>query len=210
MKFIPTLSAAVALLSSVPAFAADTLITFEGTSSFLSVAEFYNGGTDGGGLAGANFGVSFGGAALSIANDVLGPYFSNAPTPGSVMFAQDASAVMNVASGFAGGLSFYYASSASTLDAVTIYSGLNGTGTLLASASLFGNAQLGCSDSSFCRFDLTSVKFAGIARSVSFAGNAGSVAYDNIGISAVPEPESYALLLAGLAVVGTLSLRRLR
>ena len=135
------------------ASAADLTLTFEGASSFQSVAEFYNGGTDGAGVSGSNVGVSFTGAAMALSNDVLGPYFSNAPTATTVMFAQDSSAVMNVASGFAGALKFFYSSTNGGLDLVNIYSGLNGTGTLLASASLFPNAQLGCSDTAFCRFD---------------------------------------------------------
>ncbi len=203
MKLLTT--AALVLATTTSAWA-DTpvTLTFEGATGYANaIAEFYNGGTDSVGNSGTDFGVSFFDAALGLSNDADFSYYSNAPTAGSVLFAYDTTATMNVANGFTGQLTFYYASDRSVLDAVNIYSGLNSTGTLLASLSLFGNASLGCSDTAFCRFDLTSVKFAGVAHSVNFGGNALNVAYDNINlnISAVPELETYVLLAAGLLAV---------
>jgi hypothetical protein len=206
----PTRILALLAFAAAPlaAQAADVTLTFEGATSFQSIANFYNGGTDAAGASGTNSGISFTEASLALQNDVLGPYFSNAPTPGTVMFAQDSSAVMNVANGFAGGLKFSYSAQNGGLDLVKIYSGLNATGTLLASVSLFPNGQLACTDSPFCRFDLTSVQFAGIAKSVSFGGDANFVAYDNISITAVPEPTSYAMLAAGLCLMGLMVNKR--
>ncbi len=210
MKFIPSLTAAAALLAALPAFAGPTLIDFEGVTSFASVADFYNGGTDSAGASGGDFGVSFTGAALALKNDELGPYFSHAPTPGTVMFATDASALMNVASGFVDELSFYYSASSSAFDVVTIYSGLDASGSVLGSVSLTQNAQLdGCSDSPFCNWQRIALTFAGVGQSISFGGNAGNVAYDNVAIAAVPEPETYAMLGLGLAAV-ILAVRRQR
>lgn len=210
MKLLTT--AALVLAATTSAWA-DTpvTLTFEGATGYANaIANFYNGGTDSVGNVGPNLGVSFTDAALGLSNDSDFSYYSNAPTAGSVLFAYDASATMNVVDGFSGQLTFYYASDRSVLDAVNIYAGLNSTGTLLASVSLFGNASLGCSDTGFCRFDLTSVKFAGVAHSVNFGGNAQNVAYDNIGlnISAVPEPESYVLLAAGLLAVAFVKRRQ--
>lgn len=201
---------AMALAAALPfaAQAADVTLTFEGATSFASIAGYYNGGTDTAGATGPDFGIGFSSGALALQNDVLGPYFSNAPSPGTVMFTPAAAAVMNVAAGFSGRLDFFYASERSALNLVTVWSGLNATGTLLASASLFGNAALGCSDSPYCRFDLTSVQFAGIGQSVSFGSNNGSVAYDNITVSVVPEPGIAAMMLAGLAAVGFVARRR--
>jgi hypothetical protein len=200
----------LALVAVLPfaAQAQDITLTFEGASSFASINDFYNGGTDGEGASGPNYGISFSADALALKNDELGPYFSNAPTPETIMFAPSAAAVMNVAAGFTGQLDFWYASESSALNLVTIWSGLDATGTLLASASLFGNATIGCTDSPYCRFDLTSVQFAGIGQSVSFGSNDGTVAYDNISLTAVPEPGTVAMLLAGLGVVGQVARRR--
>jgi len=202
MKFVRTLTAAAALLAAAPAFADNTLIDFEGVTSFASVADYYNGGTDSAGASGSDLGVSFTGAALALSNDELGPYFSNAPTPGTVMFATDSSAVMNYAHGFANEVSFYYSALNAALDVVTIYSGLNGTGNVLGSFSLSSNAQLGgCSDSAFCNWQRIALTFAGTGQSISFGGEAGNVAYDNITVTAVPEPGTYALMALGLAGV---------
>ncbi len=202
-----TMSAVVlAMFAAAPAFAQSTFtLDFEGASGYVNaIADYYNGGTDSAGHSGPNYGISFSDAAVALSNDALGPYFANAPTPLTVMLAFDSSAVMNVAAGFVDGLTFAYASNVNALDAVNIYAGLNATGTLLASASLFGNASLGCDTSAtaYCRFDLTSVKFAGMAHSVSFSGNAGAVLYDDITVTTVPEPSTYVLLAIGLIAVG--------
>lgn len=206
-------AAAAALLAAAPAFAAQTLIDFEGVGSFGTVGEFYNGGVDSVGNTGANLGVSFTDAAFALSNDGLGggtngDYFSHAPSGGSVMFATDASALMNVAKGFTGEISFYYSAASAAADVVTIYSGLNGSGSVLGTVSLTANAQIdGCSDSAYCNWQRLSLSFDGTGQSISFGGNPGGVAFDNVTISAVPEPQSAALLAMGLAGVMLLARR---
>jgi hypothetical protein len=191
------LTLAAALLAA-PAFAADTVIDFEGVTSFASIQAYYDGGTDSAGAAGPNLGVSFTDAALALSNDALGPYFSHAPSPPSVMFATDATATMNVAAGFTGELAFWYSASAPALDVVKIYSGADGSGALLGAISLSENATLGgCSDSPYCNWQRISLSFAGTAHSVSFGGNFGSVAFDDVTITAVPEPASALLMALG-------------
>jgi hypothetical protein len=202
--------AALALVLAAPAFspalAANTVITFETVTSFASIANFYNGGTDSEGFSGPNLGVSFGLDALGLVNDVLGPYFSNAPSAVGVMTPVGPDATMNVAAGFVDSISFYYSSDALANSAVNVWSDLNGTGQLLASFNLVANAQSsGCSDSPFCRFDQLFSTFAGVAHSVTFNAPVG---IDNIAITQVPEPAS-ALLMA-LGVAGLLMARRRR
>jgi hypothetical protein len=194
-------AACVALFAATPAFAANTLIDFENVTSFASVSEFYNGGADSAGATGPALGVSFGGDALALQNDVLGPYFSNAPSALGVMAPVGADAAMNVAAGFSA-IGFFYSSSDAVKGGVQAWSGLNGTGTLLGSFDLLSNAQAGgCSDSAFCHFDLLGGTFAASAHSLTFGSAAGFAAFDNVSITPVPEPSTYALMALGLAAL---------
>ena len=206
MNFTKYLVASAILASSVSAMAAPTTIDFEGTGSFSSISDFYNGGTDGAGNSGTNYGVVFTPSAQSLANDELGTYFSNAPTPGSVMFVSDGTAFLNAAQGFYGAVSLYYSSTVEALNAINIYSGLNGTGSVLGSFNLGANAQNGCSDTAYCHFDNVSVAFAGTGQSIGFSNT--QAAYDNVSITPVPEPTGYALMALGLVAVGFVARRR--
>ena len=203
-------AAAAALLAASPAFAITPItLDFEGAAGYVNaIGNFYNGGTDSLGQSGPNVGVSFTDAAVALSNDVDFQYYSNAPSPLTVMFAFDSSAFMNRAEGFVERFSFHYSATQAALDAVRIYSGLNGTGSLLASANLSGNAQTNCTDTPYCHFDLIDLEFDGVARSVSFAGNAPEVVYDDLTILAVPEPSTYLLMSAGLLAVAGVARRR--
>jgi hypothetical protein len=206
MKWLPT--AALALFAAAPAFAANTMIDFENVTSFASISEYYNGGTDSAGSAGPALGVSFSGDALALANDAAGPYFSNAPSPIGVMAPVGTDATMSVAAGFLG-VSFYYSSSAAVAGAVQVWSGLDGGGTLLASYDLASNAQSGgCSDSAYCHFDVLGSSFAGTAHSMTFGNAVGTAAFDNVSITAVPEPSSVLLMALGLGCLGLVARRR--
>lgn len=197
---------AAGLLSAAPAYSTPVTLDFEGVSSFLSVDGYYGGGTDGGGLAGPNVGVLFGGDALALSNDELGPYFSNAPSPGSILAPVGANAALNAPIGFAGEASFFYSASADT--SVSIFSGLNGEGTLLGTFTLLANAQTGCSDTAFCNWALASVSFAGVAQSIQFGSAAGVAGFDNVTIAPVPLPAAAWLLLSGLGGLATLVRRK--
>jgi hypothetical protein len=191
------LTLAAALLAAAPAFAASTVVDFEGVTSFASIQDYYNGGTDSAGASGPDLGVSFTDAALGLSNDVATTFFSHAPSPLGVMIASDATATMNVAAGFSGDLAFWYSALTPALDVVKIYSGLNGSGTLLGAISLSQNATLGCNDSPVCNFQRISLSFAGTAHSAVFGGNFGNVAFDDVTISTVPEPASALLMALG-------------
>jgi len=199
MKFIKQLAAVAAVLSAAPAFAASPVtLDFEGTSSFASIAEYYNGGTDSAGVSGTNDGVSFGLSALSLSNDVLGPYYSNAPSSNGVMFVADAAdASLTYNAGFTN-LSFYYAASSDAV--LNIYAA---EGSLIKTLTLAANT-----DATYSTWSLVNVSLAGVGTKIDLSGSVGSVAYDNITISAVPEASSYAMVLAGLGVVGMVARRR--
>ncbi len=193
-------------LFATSAFASPVTLDFEGASSFASIADFYNGGTDGDGASGINVGVLFGGDAAALSNDELGPYFSNAPTPGTVMTAFGSDAALNVGVGFSGEASFFYSASEAT--SVGIFSGLNGTGDLLGSFQLLANAQNGCSDTGFCHWDFISMTFSGVAQSIQFGEAAFVAAFDNVTVAPVPLPAAGWLLLSAIGGLGAVSRRR--
>lgn len=194
----PSYVAALALLAAAPAVSAQTLLNFETVTSFASINQYYNGGADSAGNVGPALGVSFGPDALGLVND-FNTYFSNAPSPIGVMAPVGPAATMNVPAGFTNSIGLFYSSSAAVPNAVQIWSGLDGTGSALASFNLLANAQTGCTGSPFCRFDPLVGLFAGTARSVTFANAASVAAFDNIGITTVPEPTTALLLALGVA-----------
>ena len=109
---------------------------------------------------------------------------------------------MNVAAGFSGLASFYYSSSSAGV--VYVWSGVDGTGTLLDAFTLTNNAQAGgCSDSPLCHWDPATVNLGSkVAKSITFGDAAGVAGFDNVSVNTVPEPESYALMVLGLAAIG--------
>jgi hypothetical protein len=100
------------------------LLTFEGLADQQAVGDYYNGG------AGGNFGVSFSSNALAINEFNQNEGMIPSP-PNGVFFLSGAAATLNNAAGFTDGFSFLY-SAPFFPGVINVYSGLNGTGTLLA------------------------------------------------------------------------------
>ncbi len=209
LAYVLTGMAALQLTNSADA---QVLLTFEGVGNGAAVNGFYAGGTDSLGNAGPNLGVQFGESTLGLVDEDAGSTgnFANEPSPSTIVFITDpGTAFLNIASGFVQRLSFYYSSAAPAV--VDLYSGLDGTGTLLGSVSLFAQYDMGCvgdPNGDFCRFSRVSVGFSGTARSIDFRATANQTGIDNITLG-VPEPASWMYLIAGLGLTGA-SLRRRR
>ena len=203
---------AAGLLSAAAASADTVNLDFTGATSYASVADFYNGGYDSAGATGTNYGASFTGSMIALTNDGTGSgsngqFFTNAPTS-TVVFANanDVPAVMNVASGFNSSFSVTY-SSVSAPTTVSIWSGLNDTGTLLSSFTLAANSDSCVAGSPACVWTTTQVNFAGEAQSVDFSSNAANALFTNIGY-AVPLPASGLLMTFGLGGLALFGVRR--
>jgi hypothetical protein len=205
---------AMALTSS--AMANTVVLNFAGLNGNAEEKplDYYNGGTGSlGSGPGTNYGISFAADALSCSGQPGGAC-NTAQIPGgavanALFFLTGPGDIMNVAAGFTTGFSFYYAA-AFNPGSVSIWSGLNGTGTLLQTLALpvtgDGSGTTGCFGTNFCPYTPIGVAFAGTAESVNFTGTANQIAFADItlgsstagGTVPVPEPVILALLASGL------------
>lgn len=213
------LGAAMAVATASSANAAVVVLDFEGVGDQAAVSNFYNGGTDSQGNSGANYGVSFSGATLGVIDADAGGSgnFANEPSSKTIMyFLNGNNAVLNYAAGFSTGFSFFYSSS--TAAAVNVYDGLNATGNLLGSLNLTAQYNQNCAgdpNGGFCNWTAVGVAFGGLAKSIDFGGTANQSGFDNITFgsstpgSAVPEPATWAMMIAGFGMAGA-TLRRRR
>jgi hypothetical protein len=184
------LFAGVALSAGMYAQAATIVIDFDAVTTGASVDQFYNGGTDSLGGSGTNLGVEF-------INFVTTTGFGQTSQP-NLAYNGAESATANIQAGFS---SLSFTDGVFGPSSIQVYSGLNGTGSLLGSSALSGSALA---------FAPGSVAFSGIAHSFVVVAAAGTAGLDDVTITAVPEPESYAMLLAGLAVAGWAARRQQR
>ena len=175
----------LALVAPIAARAGTTVtLTFEGLQDGEEVVNYYNGGfgSDGSG-PGPNYGVTFGSAALASIAEADGGTGNFALNPSgitTVFFLSGGGLIMNVAGGFTGGFSFYFASGGST-GSVTVYDGPNGTGNVLATVQLPATGD-NCDNSqyTFSCWQTSGITFTGTAQSVNFAGVANQIGFDNI------------------------------
>ncbi|HJP99764.1 MAG TPA: PEP-CTERM sorting domain-containing protein [Rhodanobacteraceae bacterium] len=183
------------------------------------VGNYYNGGCgdslNGGSVTcgGPSYGITW---THAIAGNAPGGIFSNASgepsSPGVIGgFDDNTGSFMNVAAGFDTGFSFYYAA-ANTPGSISVYSGLNGTGTLLTSLALPVNGANcnGASEDYSC-WSPIGVSFTGTAESVNFGGSAFYIAFDNVTLGAstpgnpgtpVPEPAALGMFGFGALLIG--------
>ncbi len=211
MKKLLAIFSAFLVLSSASAFADSVTLTFTGLQDLEPILNYYNGGAGGFGsmFSGPNYGISFSSDSLAVISVLDGGSgnIGNLPGPSTstaAFFLNGAGDTMNVAAGFTTGFSFYYAA-ANTPGSVSVYSGLDGTGTLLETLDLAVNGS-GC-DSSGTAYDCwteTGVGFSGTAQSVVFGGAANYIAFSDVTLgsatvpTATPEPGTFVLLGSGL------------
>lgn len=194
--------------------ASTVVLNFAGLNgnSQEAVENFYDGGTGSlGSSGGTNYGISFGSNAIVCSDQ---PPCNAGEIPGgaganTLFFLVGSDDLMSVAAGFTTGFSFYY-SAINDPGTVDVYSGLNDTGTLLATVNLpvtpDGTDTPGCSGQPFCPFYPIGVSFAGTAKSVDFTGSANDIGFADItlgsatagGGTPVPLPPAAWLLLFGL------------
>ena len=120
---------------------AEPVLTFEGLRNLEQVDDYYNGGSGSlGSGPGPNYGITFSSNALALVRQTP---FPGDPSPPTVLLlgntgigaGQPLSMTMDVSGGFSTGLVFYDIAIGRTAT-VNIYSGLDGTGTLLAQETL--------------------------------------------------------------------------
>jgi PEP-CTERM motif len=228
-RLIPLILTVAALSASPAQAASQFLLDFEHSWPYSTdIDNYYNGGTASDGASGTNFGVSFTNSQTAAAatmfglsnNDGLGSlpngnYYANAPSMLGVAYPYTfggGAIFMNVLAGVDNSLSFFYSSPDAAIGAVKAYSGLNGTGSLLGSFDITANAGTtnidGVDYGVYDTWNSVTFNFAGTAQSFDFSA-AGAAAFDNIAtVTAVPEPESYALFLAGLSMMGFVARRK--
>lgn len=114
--------------------------------------------------------------------------------------------ILNVESGFTGTVSLFYASIRSP-GVVSVYDGLGGIGTSLASLAIPPNVVLpGCPEvnAGFCPFTEIQLSFTGTAKSLVLTGLENSIIYDDITVntvdpvSEVPEPATFGIVACAL------------
>lgn len=229
------LAVGLSLLTAAPALADNPIVlNFEGINSaypsynYASIENFYNGGTSSQGTSGPNYGISFSSNALAICLNTPGNVCSNTSRGGQgdpnsqlggLFFLQGSNTYMDDPSGFTTGFSLFYVAINSG-GSLGVYSGLDGTGTLLASLNLPVTSS-DCSEeynAGFCPFVPVGVAFDGTAESISFAGVANQIVFDDVTFgsvtpgpsSATPEPSSLALFATALGTGAGFLRRRMR
>jgi hypothetical protein len=210
-------TAAMIMAMAVPA-QATILLDFTGLNSDAQEgpANYYAGGLGSlGSGPGPNYGVTFSSNAVTCHPYPAGGCNTEGlPSGNALFYYSGTAATMDVLGGFTTGFSFYYTSPIAPAF-INVWSGLDATGTLLATLVLPQTALQGsgCTQP-FCPYEPIGVSFAGVAHSVDFGGSTDEVAFGDVTIGsatpAVPEPMTLSIFGLGLAGVAARRLRKQR
>jgi hypothetical protein len=205
-KLILTAAAAALAASSFAGGAAKAAVVtldFQGSSSSanpgstaIAINVFYNGGTDAGGASGTVFGVSFSIATFASTSQFTQPQFgissSIAYMPATPLTFTSDMAFTSIAFD-----QFFFGPD----NVVNVYSGANGTGTLLKTVTFGQNCF------STCTAVRQTLSFAN-ALSVTISPNSNGTGIDNLAITMVPEPATWAMMISGFGLVGFAARKR--
>ena len=218
-KFAGITVALATTFVAVPRSQAATIsLNFEGIDnggSNTNINNFYNGGTSSNGNSGVNYGVTFSPNALAISLNTLTSSPSNTSRGGqgdpnsqlgALFFLSGTQTFINYASGFDTGFSLFYSAIANP-GSISVYDGLNGAGSILASLNLPTTTTGNCPGygAGYCPFSPIGVSFAGTAKSIGFAGVANQIVLDDVTFGSVTpgQPDSTAVP-EPFTIVGTL------